>query len=176
MCSEIWCWKSTHTFSVTNRFIVSHKMYSLSPCWGKLQSSYLSCSGRKRVCFLTLATYSTCICIRLMLHSAPDPNTPEACIPAADLPRCEQPGCGGLLRPHVVWFGEPLFHDVLQQVNQTLDECDLCLLVRFAEHSVFLTKEVRCCCGRLAPHLWCTLLLRLLRSWLLGESQWQNST
>ncbi|XP_062501414.1 NAD-dependent protein deacylase sirtuin-5, mitochondrial-like [Corticium candelabrum] len=84
---------------------------------------------RCTVCHHVEENYKAPICPALEGRGAPDPNTPEACIPAADLPRCEQPGCGGLLRPHVVWFGEPLFHDVLQQVNQTLDECDLCLLV-----------------------------------------------
>merc|ERR1712154_441979 len=31
------------------------------------------------------------------------------------LPRCRQSGCGGLLRPHVVWFGEGLNSQVLKE-------------------------------------------------------------
>ena len=38
--------------------------------------------------------------------------------------------CGGLLRPHVVWFGEPLEVHVMDTAQQILRECDLCLLVR----------------------------------------------
>ena len=34
-----------------------------------------------------------------------------------DLPRCQKPTCGGLLRPHVVWFGENLD----EQVKQVLE-------------------------------------------------------
>uniref|UniRef100_A0A8B9I6D1 NAD-dependent protein deacylase sirtuin-5, mitochondrial n=1 Tax=Anser brachyrhynchus TaxID=132585 RepID=A0A8B9I6D1_9AVES len=38
-------------------------------------------------------------------------------------------GCNGLLRPHVVWFGETLDPDVLTEVEKELDMCDLCLVV-----------------------------------------------
>lgn len=37
--------------------------------------------------------------------------------------------CSGLLRPHVVWFGEALERKVLEDTDTALDECDLCLLV-----------------------------------------------
>ena len=37
--------------------------------------------------------------------------------------------CKGLLRPHVIWFGEPLDTAVLDAVDSVLAECDLCLLV-----------------------------------------------
>jgi NAD-dependent deacetylase len=43
------------------------------------------------------------------------------------LPRCEN--CEGLLRPHVVWFGEMLEPDVLQQAEQATVHCDLFLVV-----------------------------------------------
>uniref|UniRef100_A0A8C2U376 NAD-dependent protein deacylase sirtuin-5, mitochondrial n=1 Tax=Coturnix japonica TaxID=93934 RepID=A0A8C2U376_COTJA len=39
-------------------------------------------------------------------------------------------GCHGLLRPHVVWFGEALDPDVLSEVEKELELCDLCLVVR----------------------------------------------
>ena len=38
--------------------------------------------------------------------------------------------CGGLLRPHVIWFGEPLDTVVMDKAHKVLRECDLCLLVR----------------------------------------------
>jgi NAD-dependent SIR2 family protein deacetylase len=44
--------------------------------------------------------------------------------------RCTKEGCGGLLRPHVVWFGESLDPDVMNGADQELDQCDLCLVVR----------------------------------------------
>lgn len=43
--------------------------------------------------------------------------------------RCEEDGCNGLLRPHVVWFGEALDPGVLTAVEKELDICDLCLVV-----------------------------------------------
>lgn len=42
-------------------------------------------------------------------------------------PRC--PHCGGLLRPDVVWFGELLPADVLQQAMQAARECDTFLSI-----------------------------------------------
>ena len=33
------------------------------------------------------------------------------------LPRCGIPACGGLLRPHVVWFGESLESHILGKVE-----------------------------------------------------------
>ncbi len=41
-------------------------------------------------------------------------------------PRC--PHCGGLVRPGVVWFGEPIDPDVLAAADAALD-CDVCLAV-----------------------------------------------
>ena len=43
--------------------------------------------------------------------------------------RCKREGCGGLLRPHVVWFGEGLDPHVMSDVQKELDDCDLCLVV-----------------------------------------------
>uniref|UniRef100_A0A673I1K9 NAD-dependent protein deacylase sirtuin-5, mitochondrial-like n=1 Tax=Sinocyclocheilus rhinocerous TaxID=307959 RepID=A0A673I1K9_9TELE len=43
--------------------------------------------------------------------------------------RCDRSGCNGLLRPHVVWFGETLDSDILTAVEQELEICDLCLVV-----------------------------------------------
>ena len=42
-----------------------------------------------------------------------------------EVPRCE--GCGGRLRPHVVWFGEIPFG--MDRIYQALEECDLFVTV-----------------------------------------------
>lgn len=43
------------------------------------------------------------------------------------LPRCSKDGCGGLLRPGVVWFGEVPEH--LNQIEDYLAHCDLLLVI-----------------------------------------------
>ena len=72
-------------------------------------------------------------------------------IPIELLPRCKNTKCGGLLRPHVVWFNENLDSKILKSVgivgekkdfseasilhsflyisDEKLKNCDLCLLV-----------------------------------------------
>jgi len=42
------------------------------------------------------------------------------------LPRCE---CGGLLRPDVVWFGEPLREEDLRESFEFAESCDFCFVV-----------------------------------------------
>ncbi|NIG57919.1 NAD-dependent protein deacylase sirtuin-5, mitochondrial isoform X2 [Pontoporia blainvillei] len=42
---------------------------------------------------------------------------------------CEEAACGGLLRPHVVWFGENLDPAILEEAGRELALCDLCLVV-----------------------------------------------
>ncbi|XP_011845071.1 PREDICTED: NAD-dependent protein deacylase sirtuin-5, mitochondrial isoform X3 [Mandrillus leucophaeus] len=49
--------------------------------------------------------------------------------PALSGKGCEEAGCGGLLRPHVVWFGENLDRAILEEVDKELARCDLCLVV-----------------------------------------------
>ncbi|XP_068816727.1 NAD-dependent protein deacylase sirtuin-5, mitochondrial isoform X3 [Capricornis sumatraensis] len=49
--------------------------------------------------------------------------------PALSGKGCEEAGCGGLLRPHVVWFGENLDPAILEEVDKELALCDLCLVV-----------------------------------------------
>lgn len=44
------------------------------------------------------------------------------------LPRCSEP-CGGLLRPDVVWFGESLDGDVLNEAFALARSADVCLVV-----------------------------------------------
>jgi len=43
------------------------------------------------------------------------------------VPRC--PGCGALLRPDVVWFGEPLAPEVLDAAWNAVDQCDVLIAV-----------------------------------------------
>ena len=69
------------------------------------------------------------ICEALRDRGAPEPDAVSARIPVEDLPRCTKAGCGGLLRPHVVWFGESLDGHVLVAADEHLDSCDLCLVV-----------------------------------------------
>ncbi|XP_068948530.1 NAD-dependent protein deacylase sirtuin-5, mitochondrial isoform X3 [Petaurus breviceps papuanus] len=73
--------------------------------------------------------YKSPICPALGGKGAPDIDVPDAQIPAEKLPRCEEKGCNGLLRPHVVWFGENLDPNIIDKVNKELAVCDLCLVV-----------------------------------------------
>ncbi|KAB5596528.1 NAD-dependent deacetylase sirtuin 5 [Ceratobasidium theobromae] len=54
-------------------------------------------------------------------------RVPEAEIASEDLPRCEKDGCGGLLRPAVVWFGEAI--PGLREIEEIVKNADLCLVV-----------------------------------------------
>ncbi|XP_007446470.1 PREDICTED: NAD-dependent protein deacylase sirtuin-5, mitochondrial isoform X2 [Lipotes vexillifer] len=49
--------------------------------------------------------------------------------PALSGKGCEEAACGGLLRPHVVWFGENLDPAILEEAGRELALCDLCLVV-----------------------------------------------
>lgn len=66
------------------------------------------------------------ICPALEGKGAPDPKATAARIPVSDLPKCR---CGGLLRPHVVWFGEGLDHEVMNAAEDALESCDICLVI-----------------------------------------------
>ncbi len=48
-------------------------------------------------------------------------------VPIEILPYCDD--CGGLLRPHIVWFGEMLPGDVLSSANAALGKCDMMLII-----------------------------------------------
>ncbi|XP_075441787.1 NAD-dependent protein deacylase sirtuin-5, mitochondrial isoform X1 [Ascaphus truei] len=73
--------------------------------------------------------YNSPVCPALAGKGAPEPEVQEAGIPVQELPRCEEHGCSGLLRPDVVWFGETLDSNVLGEVEKELEICDLCLVV-----------------------------------------------
>lgn len=45
----------------------------------------------------------------------------------APMPRCA--GCGQLLRPHVVWFGEALDSSVLRRAYEVLQEADIMMVI-----------------------------------------------
>lgn len=46
---------------------------------------------------------------------------------AGSVPRC--PGCAALLRPDIVWFGEPLDIEVLQGAMRAADTCDALICI-----------------------------------------------
>jgi NAD-dependent deacetylase len=48
-------------------------------------------------------------------------------VPISILPYCE--GCGGLLRPHIVWFGESLDPQDLAQSEEALNACEVLLII-----------------------------------------------
>ena len=48
-------------------------------------------------------------------------------VPIAILPHCAT--CQGLLRPHIVWFGESLAQEDLDQSFQALRHCELLLII-----------------------------------------------
>src|SRR5574342_856985 len=48
-------------------------------------------------------------------------------VPISPLPTC--PRCRGLLRPHIVWFGESLFPDDLARCAAALQTCEVLLVI-----------------------------------------------
>ncbi|KAK6623235.1 NAD-dependent protein deacylase sirtuin-5, mitochondrial [Polyplax serrata] len=73
--------------------------------------------------------YDSPICSALAGKGAPDPGSESADIPDEQLPRCKKETCKGLLRPHIVWFGENLDRQVLDLTEKAVDECDVCMVV-----------------------------------------------
>ncbi len=51
----------------------------------------------------------------------------EEFLASEDLPRC--PRCGSLLRPDVVWFGEPLPQDALERAFELASKADVALVI-----------------------------------------------
>lgn len=47
-------------------------------------------------------------------------------VPIEILPYCH---CGGLLRPHIVWFGEPLDHDIIGRAFNEAKNCDFMFVI-----------------------------------------------
>lgn len=69
--------------------------------------------------------------------------------------RCDEKGCDGLLRPHVIWFGETLDSHILTKVEKELDTCDLCLVVSFRSNIshfwALLLSELNAVCRVWSP-------------------------
>ncbi|CAL8090333.1 unnamed protein product [Orchesella dallaii] len=80
-------------------------------------------------CWREELNYDSPICEGLRGKGAPEADVKESKIRNADLPRCKHDECDGLLRPGVVWFGETLRAEVLEQAGEELEKCDLCLVV-----------------------------------------------
>ncbi len=57
---------------------------------------------------------------------SPDIDAPQRRFSEADLPHCS---CGGILRPHVVWFGEGLDARILRAAQRAVEACSLLLVV-----------------------------------------------
>ena len=93
------------------------------------------------------------ICEALSGYGAPDPDASEARVAESDLPTCQVENCGGLLRPHVVWFGEGLDETVLRNADEELQNCDLCLVVG--------TSSIVYPAARFAPEVRLLLLISL---------------
>jgi NAD-dependent deacetylase len=53
--------------------------------------------------------------------------TEDRRVPIPILPMCE--GCGALVRPHIVWFGESLDPADLRRCSKALQSCDLLLVI-----------------------------------------------
>ncbi|XP_066597871.1 NAD-dependent protein deacylase sirtuin-5, mitochondrial-like [Prorops nasuta] len=69
------------------------------------------------------------ICPALEEKGLPDPNIMISDIPLDQLPHCEKENCNGLLRPHIVWFGENLDKHILSKTYEAMEECDACLII-----------------------------------------------
>ena len=78
-------------------------------------------------CGQTEENYDSPICEALKGKGKPDPNTQSAKISVDDLPLCKI--CNGLLRPAVIWFGERLDERVMENAEDELEKCDICLVI-----------------------------------------------
>ncbi|XP_047984413.1 NAD-dependent protein deacylase sirtuin-5, mitochondrial-like [Leguminivora glycinivorella] len=80
-------------------------------------------------CKEVLVNTDSPICKALENRGAPEVNQVGSDIPVRDLPHCKKPECKGLLRPHIVWFGENLEPAVLEKTESAMASCDVCLVV-----------------------------------------------
>ncbi|XP_076240733.1 NAD-dependent protein deacylase sirtuin-5, mitochondrial [Calliopsis andreniformis] len=84
---------------------------------------------RCTVCHEVAINKNIPICPALEGKGSPDPNIMISNIPKEDLPSCQKENCNGLLRPHIVWFGESLDEHVLKQAFDAVQNCDACLVI-----------------------------------------------
>ncbi|KAG7308041.1 hypothetical protein JYU34_006681 [Plutella xylostella] len=80
-------------------------------------------------CKEVLVNTDSPICEALAGKGAPDSAQIGSDIPVKSLPHCQKATCGGLLRPHIVWFGEGLEPEVLNKAEAAMSACDVCLVV-----------------------------------------------
>ena len=72
------------------------------------------------------------VCDGYAVHEHCDPYATREDFDAIGLkpgpvPRC--PGCGAILRPDIVWYGEPLDIDILDGAMRSADECDALICI-----------------------------------------------
>lgn len=72
------------------------------------------------------------VCNGYAVHEYMDPYATREDLAAIELkagpvPRC--PCCGALLRPDIVWFGEPLDIDILDAAMRAADQCDALICI-----------------------------------------------
>ncbi|KAI5646594.1 sir2 family domain-containing protein [Phthorimaea operculella] len=80
-------------------------------------------------CREVLVNTDSPICEALAGKGAPDENVAGSDVPVKSLPHCKKTDCRGLLRPHIVWFGENLERAVLNSAEDAMSTCDICLVV-----------------------------------------------
>ncbi|KAK9307125.1 hypothetical protein QLX08_002449 [Tetragonisca angustula] len=84
---------------------------------------------RCTICHEVVVNKNIPLCPALEGKGLPDPNIMTSDIPREDLPKCEKENCKGLLRPHIVWFGENLDEYILEQAYTAVENCDICLVI-----------------------------------------------
>lgn len=72
------------------------------------------------------------VCDGYAVHEHCDPYATKEDLTGIELkaglvPRC--PCCGALLRPDIVWFGEPLEFDILEGAMRAADQCDVLICI-----------------------------------------------
>ncbi|KAJ8733184.1 hypothetical protein PYW08_001482 [Mythimna loreyi] len=84
-------------------------------------------------CNEVLTNNDSPICEVLANKGSPDIQDTHSDIPEKLLPHCS---CSGLLRPHIVWFGESLEPSVVEKAEEAISTCEVCLVIGSAA-SVF---------------------------------------
>ncbi|KAJ8727525.1 hypothetical protein PYW07_001644 [Mythimna separata] len=80
-------------------------------------------------CNEVLVNTDSPICPALAGTGSPTSDKLVSDIKEKDLPHCKKPDCGGLLRPHIVWFGEVLETSILEKTDIVISKCNVCLVV-----------------------------------------------
>ncbi|KAJ8727677.1 hypothetical protein PYW07_001796 [Mythimna separata] len=80
-------------------------------------------------CNDVLTNHDSPICEVLANKGSPNVQDTHSDIPEDLLPHCQKPNCSGLLRPHIVWFGETLESSVAEKAEKAMSTCEVCLLV-----------------------------------------------